>query len=88
MDYTDLYGVVRGREEGNSPESELRGLKGLYYDLTTTIPPGSTTSKLLIFPPLSERGKRARLRIKELYIGTDAISISFPFSMREAEVRQ
>jgi hypothetical protein len=85
MDYSDLYDAVRGREKGKSREGELKGLKGLYYDLTATIPPGEAQSKLLIFPPLSEKGKRARLRIKELYIGTDTISISFPFSMREVK---
>jgi hypothetical protein len=85
MDYTDLYDVVKDRKEGVSPESELRGLKGKFYDLNTTIPTGQKTSKLLIFRPLSEKAKSAVLTIREFYVGTDTISASFLFSVREAE---
>lgn len=85
LDYTGIYDIVRKKEGKGPPEVELARLKGKYYDLNETVPPGGKTSKLLIFKPLSERGKRAVLKIKELYIGTEAISLAFPFRMLEEE---
>lgn len=85
LNYTDLYEFVSGREGGKFPASELKALEGRFYDLSTTIPPGGKASKLLIFPPLEEKGKKAVLRIRELYIGTDAFSVNFPFTMEGAE---
>lgn len=85
LDYTGLYDIVRKKEGEKPPEVELARLKGKYYDLNETVPPGGKTSKLLIFKPLSERGKRAVLKIREIYVGTEARSLAFPFRMLEVE---
>ena len=85
INYTDLFTIVRKKEKERPPEKILTGLRGTYYDLNETVPPGKKTKKLLLFHPLSERGKSAVLKIKELYIGTDTISLVFPLRMRGAD---
>ncbi len=78
LDYTDLYDI-----KGSSGERELAQLRGRFYDLTVTLLPGERSSRLLIFEPMSKGVKKAELSIKEIYIGTDTIRVSFPFEAKE-----
>lgn len=79
LDYTDIYEMA-----GEDPEKTgfLKDVRRLFYDLTATVEPGETSSKLLIFRPLSRNAGAAELIIKDLYIGTDALNLRFPFALK------
>ncbi|MBI5469255.1 MAG: hypothetical protein HY891_09000 [Deltaproteobacteria bacterium] len=90
IDYTDLYDMAEGVWEKEAKDGEkkpfsMNGLKGLFYDLATTIPPGGKTSKLLIFKPISTDCTKAALTLSELYIGTETIRVIFPFVFKPKE---
>lgn len=91
IDYTDLYDIAQDvweqgeKDVDNRKALSMKGLKGLFYDLSTTIPPGAKTSKLLIFKPISKDCKKAALTLSELYIGTEAIRVIFPFVFKPKE---
>lgn len=90
IDYTDLYDMAEGiwekeEKDGDKKAFSMKGLKGLFYDLSTTIPPGGKTSKLLIFKPVSKDCKKAALTLSEFYIGTDTIRVVFPFVFKPKE---
>ncbi|MEK7680284.1 MAG: hypothetical protein AAB356_08835, partial [Deltaproteobacteria bacterium] len=90
IDYTDLYDMAEGiwekeEKDGDRKAFSMKGLKGLFYDLSTTIPPGGKTSKLLIFKPVSKDCKKAALTLSEFYIGTDTIRVVFPFVFKPKE---
>lgn len=73
LDYTDLYEL--GGEAADS-------LKGAFYDLDAVIPPGGSSTGLLIFTPVSKEAKKAAVQIKELYIGTQTMTFTLPFQMK------
>lgn len=79
LDYTDIYDMT-----ANIPgfENGIAKLKGKFYDLNETVNPGEKSSKLLIFKPLSKDIKTAELSIKEVYIGTETIRLTFPFVLK------
>jgi hypothetical protein len=77
LDFTDLYDIT-----GN--EQELSGLKGRFYDLNVTLMPGEKTSRLLIFRPVSKEAAKAKVAIKEIYIGTTTERFSFPFAFGDS----
>ena len=81
LDYTDLYRIARGLYPETPPERSLSSLRGLFYDLNTSISPGGGASKLLLFRPVSEKTGSATLTLKEIYIGTNTVSVSFPFKV-------
>jgi hypothetical protein len=72
LDYTDLYEL--GGEAADT-------LKGKFYDLDTVIPPGRSSTGLLIFTPVSKEAKKAAVRISDLYVGTETLTFSLPFKM-------
>ncbi|OGP14205.1 MAG: hypothetical protein A2052_01565 [Deltaproteobacteria bacterium GWA2_54_12] len=73
LDYTDLYEL-----DGEAADS----LKGKFYDLDTTIPPGGSVAGLLIFTPVSKEAKKAAVQINEFYIGTQTMTFSLPFQLK------
>lgn len=83
LDYTDIYEMA-----GEDPEKTgfLKDVRRLSYDLTATVGPGETSSKLLIFRPLSRNAGAAELIIKDLYIGTDALNLRFPFVLKPSPI--
>lgn len=81
LDYTDLYDLARAGENAEG-EKKLAAFKGKFYDLALTLPPGGKASRFLIFPPLSKGTTSAELVIKELYIGTTPVTLSFPFAAK------
>ncbi len=85
LDYTDIYDMA-----GEDPEKTgfLKDVRRLFYDLTATVEPGETSSKLLVFRPLSRNAGAAELVIKDLYIGTDALNLKFPFALKPADSGQ
>lgn len=85
LDYTDIYEMA-----GEDPEKTgfLKDVRRLFYDLTATVEPGETSSKLLIFRPLSRNAGAAELIIKDLYIGTDALNLRFPFALKPEDAGQ
>ncbi|MBI5827756.1 MAG: hypothetical protein HZB22_08540 [Deltaproteobacteria bacterium] len=90
IDYTDLYDMAedvweKGKKDEDRKALSMDGLKGLFYDLSTTIPPGGKTSKLLIFKPISKDCTKAALTLSELYIGTETIRVIFPFVFKPKE---
>ena len=90
IDYTELYEIAENawekeEKDGARKPLSMKGLKGLFYDLSTTVPPGGKTSKLLIFKPVSKDCKKAALALSEFYIGTDTISVVFPFVFKPKE---
>lgn len=76
LDYTDLY------EFDNA--DALDEISGRFYDLDVTLGPGQRSSRLLIFRPVSRNAKKAALNIDDLYLGTDTLRFTLPFSFREA----
>jgi hypothetical protein len=76
LDYTDIYDLVRDRKDG---EMILKRIQGKFYDLATTIIPGESAAKLLIFGRLEEKSSKATLIMQEIYIGTETIELRFPF---------
>jgi hypothetical protein len=83
LDYTDLYFQVREMEHG---EERIHKMKGRFYDLAETVPSGHRIEKLLIFPPLEERSTKASLTMAEVYVGTETIKLTFPFTLTPAPV--
>ncbi|MEE9591867.1 MAG: hypothetical protein V3W26_05075, partial [Thermodesulfobacteriota bacterium] len=51
-------------------------------DLATTVMPGESAAKFLIFGRLQEESNRATLIMDEVYIGTETIALRFPFVFR------
>ncbi|MFQ5586697.1 MAG: hypothetical protein ACE5GF_07745 [Thermodesulfobacteriota bacterium] len=78
LDYTDLYFLVRSMDDG---EEHLKEMKGRFYDLAETVPPGNRVEKLLIFRPLEEKSSKATLVMQEVYVETETIKLSFPFRL-------
>lgn len=79
IDYTDLYDLKAGAEGG---EKELSKLRGRFYDVSTTLSPGEKTSKLLIFKPFGEGMEEAELKVRDIYIGTEPIDVTFRFEVK------
>lgn len=73
LDYTDLYEL-----DNEAADS----LKGKFYDLDTTIPPGGSVAGLLIFTPVSKEAKKAAVQVNEFYIGTQTTAFTLPFQMK------
>lgn len=73
LDYPDLY------ELGGEAVDDL---KGKFYDLDATIPPGGSETRLLIFTPLSKDARKATVDVREFYIGTETMSFSLPFQRK------
>jgi len=83
LDYTDLYDAAVGN---SGLESGLSEMKGRFYDLNLTLQPGEKTTRFLIFEPLSKNAARADLAINEIYLGTDTLSLRFPFLLKSPEI--
>jgi len=80
LDHTDLFFLVRSME---GEEKLLKGMKGRFYDLTETVPPGGQSDKLLIFKPLEKRSTKATLIMQEVYVGDETVQLTFPFLLIE-----
>lgn len=74
LDYTDLYDL--------GDFDALDEIRGRFYDLDVTLRPGQRSSRLLIFRPVSKNAKKAVLNIDDLYLGTDTLRLTFPFSFK------
>jgi len=84
LDHTDLFFLARSME---GKEELLNGMKGRFYDLTETVPPGGQRDKLLIFKPLEERSTKATLIMQEVYVGNETVQLTFPFVLiKESKV--
>lgn len=81
LDYTDFYEMVSSSDDPESGK-RLSEIKDRFYDLSVTIKPGAKTSKLLAFSPLTKGVASAELGIKEIYVGTASLRLSFPFVLR------
>lgn len=73
LDYTDLYEL-----DGEAADS----LKGKFYDLDTVIPPGKSSTGLLIFTPVSKEAKKAAVQVNEFYVGTETMTFTLPFQLK------
>ena len=80
LDYTDMYSLA-----ANLPDSEflLNKMKDMFYDLAVTLEPGKQTSRLLLFSGMGEEVSEVTITMKEIYIGTSAIAVSFGFKIIE-----
>lgn len=86
LDYAKLYFTVRNmsdKDTENARMMALRTIKGRFHDLNTRVEPGETVSKYLIFKPLDQDtlSGNAILKIQELYVGTEALAITFPLKV-------
>ena len=84
LDYPDLYMIASSLVQGSAPDGILRSIRGSYYDLNTNLGPGEKASKYMVFRPFAEKNKQAVIVLKELYVGTDAVVLTFPFDMVKA----
>lgn len=81
LDYTDLYELITSADMPNS-QARLKEAKDSFYDMTTTVKPGGKVAKLLVFSPLEKHATKIDLAIKDIYIGTNSLRLSFPFRTR------
>lgn len=79
LDYTDLYDI---KKDAEGVEKELSGLRGRFYDVSTTLAPGENVSKLIIFKPFGEGMEEAELKVRDIYIGTEPIDATFRFEVK------
>lgn len=79
LDYTDFFEIVR---EDPQMEKRLSAEKAGFYDTAANIPSGASVSKSLVFAPISKDAWSAEVQIKDLYVGTDTMSLRFPFKVR------
>jgi hypothetical protein len=80
LDYTDLYSLA-----GSLPDIDftLSRMKDMFYDLAITLEPGQQTSRLLLFSGIDEKANEMTITMKEIYIGTSTIAVSFGFKVTE-----
>lgn len=79
LDYTDFFEITR---DDPKMERKLAAEKSRFYDTAANLPPGSTVSKSLAFPPIAKDAWSAELMVKDLYIGTDTVNLRFPFKVK------
>ncbi|MFQ5480181.1 MAG: hypothetical protein ACE5DW_02785 [Thermodesulfobacteriota bacterium] len=79
MDFTDLY-MMKIKSKGIS--SSLTGAGEIFYDLAERVAPGEASSKILVFPSLTENVEEAELVMKSIYIGKDILDLTFNFILR------
>ncbi|MBI3398635.1 MAG: hypothetical protein HY026_05320 [Deltaproteobacteria bacterium] len=80
LDYTDLYTLIG---DSPSPEAVINTIKDIIYDLAVTLAPGQHTSRLLIFSGIEEGISEVAITMKEIYIGTSTIAVSFGFRIQK-----
>lgn len=85
MDYTDMYSLV---SNASNPESVINTMKDMFYDLGITLGPDQRTSRLLIFSGIEEGSREFTIEMKEIYIGTSTIAVSFGFRVTEEDNRK
>jgi hypothetical protein len=51
----------------------------LFYDLSVTLESGQQASRLLLFSGIEEVIDKLTIEMKEIYIGTSTITLSFDF---------
>lgn len=90
--FAEIYELVAGigADTSKSLEGEraLRELKGTYFDSAEVVRPGKSTSRFLIFRPLSNDTTLAEMVIEDLTIGTALVSVRFPLSTELGEKRK
>jgi hypothetical protein len=83
IDLTDLYRRAVNTEavdpEAVNPETAIAQAARYIFDSSTTIPAGTTLSRLLVFGPLPETWKEFRLHVSFLQIGAQTHTLSFAF---------
>lgn len=80
LDYTDLYTLLRHLP---NPEIIINNMKDIIHDLTLTLRPGQRGARLLMFSGIDEEASEVELTMKEVYIGTSTIAVSFGFKITE-----
>ncbi len=83
LDYTALYEIAMRSGEELKIRKELTGK---FIDLNENVGPGKSSSKFLLFPPLSDGATSAKLMMKLIYIGTDTVSLTFPYYYKPIEI--
>jgi hypothetical protein len=82
LDFTDLYMLKIKKRKLRSPLEEAAKT---FYDLAERIGPGESSSKILVFPALSEKADEAELVMKSIYIGKEILDLTFNFVIRPEE---
>jgi hypothetical protein len=80
LDYTDLYALL---EHLPNPDIIINNMKDIIYDLTTTLRPGQRGARLLMFSGIDKEASEVAITMKEVYIGTSTIAVSFGFKITE-----
>ncbi len=79
LDFTDLY-MMKIEKKGIT--SSLDGAGDVFYDLAERLAPKAASSKLLVFPALTEKADEAELVVKSIYIGKDIMDLTFNFIIK------
>jgi len=79
LDFTDLY-MLKIEKKGIT--ASLAGSGEVFYDLAERLAPKETSSKFLVFPPLTEGADEAELVVKSIYIGKDILDLTFNFLIK------
>jgi len=82
LDFTDLYMLKIKKRKLRSPLEEAAKT---FYDLAERIGPGESSSKILVFPALTEKADEAELVMKSIYIGKEILDLTFNFVIRPEE---
>lgn len=80
LDYTDLYQLLWNEHKH---ESAINAIKEKFYDLDINLAPGKNISRLLIFSDMDEENEELTITMKEIYIGTSTIELTFGFKLEE-----
>ena len=83
LNYSDLYDIVKEADiSGNS----LAPLRGRFYDISLTLMPGESSSKYLIFRPISQEADKVVIQLTNIYIGSKTFNVVFPFNLKEGGI--
>lgn len=78
LDYTDMYMLIG---DSPNPEAAINNIKDIVYDLAVTVGPNQRASRLLIFSGIEQESGEVAINMKEIYVGTKTIAVSFGFKI-------
>ncbi|UCF81722.1 MAG: hypothetical protein JSV08_04730 [Acidobacteriota bacterium] len=87
LDYADLYMLLRARPQALADAQPL--LEKHFWLQPETLPPGSASSRLLVFEPLpTKKTKSAVVNCAWLHLGGESFHLAFPYDVPQPPKRK